>query len=97
MVRVRFPGRLVGIVRLVAPAEPALSISAREQLKIRPRAARLDDGVLLVRLARVFSLTAGQLVHLRTAGSECSGILAPDSEEDQLGDVAEVKSHAAPI
>ena len=91
------PRWFVAIIRLIAPSDPPSAIATREQLQIRPRAARLDQRVLLVRLSGVLALAGGEEVHLGAAGGEGAGVLSADAEQDHLRDVAEVEADAAAV
>src|SRR5262245_23906146 len=97
MMRISRPGWPIGLVCLVAPAGPAGAGAARKQLEIRAWAARLDDGVLLVGLARVFAFARGEQIDLSPAGRERARVPALDAEQDQLGHVAEIEADAAPV
>src|SRR5215510_3393813 len=97
MMRIGRPGRLVGVIRLVAPAGPGGAGAARKQLEIGPGAACLDDGVLLVGLARVLALARGEKIHLPAAGRKRARIPALDANQDQLSDIAEIETDAAPV
>src|ERR1041385_9553655 len=57
-------GRIGRSGDLVAPRAPPRAPPPREQLEIRPGAARFDDLVELVGLARVLALARGEQVHL---------------------------------
>ena len=94
---IRRPRRFIPLVGLIPPDRPSLPLPAREQLQPRPWAARLDQGVLLVRLAGVFALAGLEHVHLAAAGGQGAGVLAADAEQQDLGDVAEVEADAAAV
>src|SRR4030081_166915 len=85
MMRIRLPGRPIVIGGLIAPGRPALARAAREQLEIGPRTARLDDPVLLVRLARMLALARRQQVHLPPPRRQRARVLAAYAEQDELG------------
>ena len=82
---------------LVAPDGPALAHAPPEQLQIRPPAARLDDVVLLVGLAGVFALAGGHQVDLPPPRRQRARVLAARAEQHDLGHVAEIEPHAAPV
>src|SRR5262249_14652485 len=56
MVGICFPRRAIADRGLIAPRHPSFARATREQLEEWPRAARLDELVLLVGLARVRAL-----------------------------------------
>src|SRR4030088_3747141 len=97
MMRIGLPGRPIVIGGLIAPGRPALARAACEQLEIGPRTARLDDPVLLVRLARMLALARRQQVHLPPPRRQRARVLAAYAEQDELGDVAEIEADAAPV
>src|SRR5690242_1786756 len=83
--------------RLVAPDVPPLARMTREQFQVRPRTARLDQGVLLVRLAGVLPLAGLDHVDLPPGRAQRPGVLAAHPEQDELGDVAEVEADPAAV
>lgn len=97
MVRIRLPRRPIILVRLIAPHRPILPRAPSEQFEERTGTARLDDIVLLVRLAGMFSLARRQKVDLSSSGRERAGVLAAHAEQDQLRDIAKIKTDASPI
>src|SRR4051794_19271735 len=97
MIRIRLPRRRIPIISLVAPCGPSLARAAPEQFDKRPPRARLDNVVLLIRLARMLALARRQQIHLPPSRRQRPGILAADPEQDQFGDVAEVEADAAAV
>src|SRR5438105_2070509 len=81
---------------LVTPARPTLDLLAREQFQVGARTAALDQVVLLVGFAGVFLLAADEDVDLRAAGLP-GAQTAADTEQQKLGDVAEVEAHAPAV
>src|SRR5262249_11933800 len=90
-----WPGVLVRL-GLVAPGYPTRDFFACEQFDEGAGATALDQGILLVGFARVFLLAADEDVDLpppRGLGAQPT----PDSEQEQLGDIAEVEADAAAV
>ena len=85
------------VLGLKSPPAPSRSGAAREELNIRPRAARLDDRVQFIRLARVLALARGEEIHLPPTGGARAGILAPHAEQHELGHVAKIETDPAAI
>src|SRR5262249_53919698 len=94
---VGLPCRAVAVVRLVAPRRPVLARAAREQFQVRAGAARLDERILLVGLARVLTLARRQEIDLPAARRQRAGVLALHAEQHELGDVAEIEADTAPV
>ena len=96
-------GRPLGSIvrfRLVSPDRPDRPVVARsstEQFEIRPPTATLDNPVLLIRLAGMFPLSAGNQVYLAPPGIERAGVGATHPEQDDLGHVPEVEADATPV
>src|SRR5262245_16381649 len=97
MMRISLPGRPIVVAGLVSPRHPALARAAREQLEERAAAARFDDLVLLVRLARMLALARRQEVHLPPSRRERARAPAAHPEQDELGHVPEIETHAASV
>src|SRR5262249_1217240 len=83
--------------RLIAPRHPSFARTAREQFEKWSRAARLDDFIQLVRLARVFTLARGQQIYLPPSRCERAGVRTTHAEQDKLGYVAEIEADTAAI
>jgi hypothetical protein len=96
VVGICIPRRLVGIVSLISPTGPSLTFAAREELEVRPRAARLEDRVLFIRFAGMFSLATREVVHLRTTGLQGPSILTANTEQHKLGHIAKIKPDPRP-
>lgn len=97
MVRVGFPRRLVLVVRLVSPIRPARPCAAGEQLEVGAARAAFDNGVLLVRLARVLAFARLDHVHLPPSRRQRPRVLAARAEQKDFGDVAEIEPDTAPV
>src|SRR5438105_1212180 len=97
MVTIRRPARSIGNIGLVTPGYPILTGAAREQFQIGTRAARFDEGILLIRLAGVLALAGREQIDLPPSGRESAGISSLYTKQDQLGDIAEVKSDTPAI
>lgn len=97
VIAVCIPCRLIVVVGLVAPNGPTLALAPAEQLDARAPAAFLDDLILLVGLAAMLTLARLNHVDLTAAGIKCACVLAPHAEQQQLGDIAEIESHSAPV
>src|SRR6266700_921675 len=97
MVGVSLPRRLVSLVGLIPPSSPALARATRKQFKKRPRAARFENIVLLIRLPRMLALSCCKQVYLPPSGRKCARVLAAHTEQDQLCDVAEIETNSASI
>ena len=67
-----------------------------EQLKVGSWRAGFNQIVLLIRLARMFTLARLNHVHLRPPRRERAHG-ASNAEQQQLGDVPKIKTHAATI
>src|SRR5262249_53891782 len=91
------PRRAIFVVGLMAPGRPTLARAAREQLEVRTGTARLDDRVLLVRLARMLTLARGQEVHLAAAGRQRAPMLALHADQDERGHYTKIEADPAPV
>src|SRR5262249_49422864 len=89
-------GRLA-IVGLLAPLRPSLARPAREQLEMGRRVARLDELILLLRLARVCALARRKQIRLPASWRQRARVLAPHAEQHELGAIAEIKPDPAPV
>src|SRR5215470_12074400 len=97
MVRVSLPCGMIIIAGLVAPSGPAAATSPRKQLQEWPGRTRLDNLVLLVRLARMLALSRRQQIHLPASRGKCAGVLAAHAEQNQLGHVAEIEADTTTV
>jgi hypothetical protein len=88
-------GRFVA-VHLIAPVNPAGDALAAEQFAIRAGAALLDQAIDGVGLFGMLLFPADENVHLAPAGRERTDAAA-NAEQQQLGYIAEIKTHSAPI
>src|SRR6185295_19791474 len=95
MVCVRLPCRTIMIVGLIAPSRPPSTSSARKQFEEWAATARLDDLILLIRLARMLALACRQQIHLPPAGSKGARVLAAYPEQDQLSYIPEIEADAS--
>src|SRR5262249_17279515 len=95
MVGIGFPGRAIADRGLIAPRHPSFARAAREQLEEWPPTARLDERVLLVRLARVLALARRQQIHLPPSRRQRARVLATHAEQNELGYVAEIEADPA--
>src|SRR5262249_15670645 len=96
MVGICFPRRAIADRGLIAPRHPSFARAAREQLEEWPPTARLDERVLLVRLARVLALARRQQIHLPPSRRQRARVLATHAEQNELGHVAEIEADPAP-
>lgn len=97
IIRIRFPSRLIVLVRLIAPVGPAGPRAASEQFQIGSFRAAFDQIVLLVGLARVFTLSRRKVIHLTTPWGFGPGIFSANAKEEQFRHVPEVKADATSI
>src|SRR5262249_6868752 len=97
MVRIGCPGRTVTLVSLIAPSRPTLPYPSCEQLQERPGTTCLYNVVLLIRLARMLSLSRGKQIYLPPARRKCTRVLPSHAEQDQLSDIAEIKTDPASV
>src|SRR5262245_4321138 len=97
MVGICFPRRAIADRGLIAPRHPSFARAAREQLEEWPPTARLDERVLLVRLARVLALARRQQIHLPPSRRQRARVLATHAEQNELGHVAEIEADPAPV
>src|SRR6202011_1530662 len=97
MIRVGLPRGGVTAIGLIAPCRPTLARAASEQFDERPRRTCFDNVVLFIGFARMLAFARGQQIHLSPSRRERAGILAANTEQNQFGDIAEVKTDAAAI
>src|SRR5262245_60888179 len=97
MVGIGFPRRAIADRGLIAPRHPSFARAAREQLEEWPGTARLDELVLLVRLARVLALARRQQIHLPPSRRQRARVLAAHAEQQELSHVAEIEADPAPV
>src|SRR3972149_5114652 len=97
MMRVGFPGRPVGLSRLIPPLHPAGPDASGEHLQIRAVRAGFDDGIYFVRLAAVLPFSRRNEIDLPPARLARPGVLASNSKQDQFGDIAEIESYTPPV
>src|SRR5262245_36137469 len=91
------PGPSITVVGLTSPVRPTRARASCEQFDKGTWAARLDDIVLLIRLAAVLAFPRGQIIHLPPAGTESARVLSSRSKQDQLRHVAEIESDATAV
>src|SRR5581483_2510834 len=96
MIGVRRPRRLV-VLGLVPPYGPAGARPARKHLKIRSVRAVLDDLILFVRFPRMLPLPGRHEIDLAASGRFRARVLPLHPEEQNLGDVPEVKAHTTAV
>src|SRR5262249_27467327 len=80
MMRICFPRRAITIVSLTAPRHPALAGATGEQFEIGRRAARFDDFILLIGLARVLAFTRRQQILLPPSRRQRARVPAAHAE-----------------
>ncbi len=96
MIRVSRPIRNIHF-RLVSPRNPSVPIASREQFKMWTRATGFHELILLVRLARVLTLSCRKKVYLPASWIQCSRVLSSDTKKEQFCNVPEVEADSAPI
>src|ERR1700723_1629932 len=97
MMAVGLPRGTIAIVRLMTPDRPAGPRSARKQLKMRTGRTGFDYRILLVRLARMLTLSRRKKIDLPTSRLQRARILAFHTKQQNLCHITEIKSDSAAI
>src|SRR5882672_7948850 len=97
MVCIGLPGRPIIFRRLIAPGYPSFPLTSRKEFKTRPSTASLDDSVLLIGLAGMFTFARCKKIYLPPTWSKRARVLTAHAKQDQFGNIAEIETDATPI